>query len=130
MIMLGSIELIRLALLFGLLGTIAKGVLDVLPQLWPLAPYLGAGLALFFTVLALSAVLACIAFGLQMRKMASRVRLRGIEPKEKNLWSKVLALDLFSSLIVGAILAAIGLGLALIGILLAPERSHAREEHD
>jgi len=120
MVVMGAIDLVRLLIIMGLLGSAAKGILEILPQLWNIMPYLSAALLLIFAILALSVVTVCMFFGIKMRRLASRVRERGIKASEKDLWSKALAIDLFSSLIVGALLSALGLALALLGVMLAP----------
>lgn len=128
MVIMGTIDLLRLLIIMGLLGSAAKGIMEILPQLWNIMPYLSAALLFIFAILALSVVTVCIFFGIRMRRLASRVRERGIKARERNLWSKALAIDLFSSLVVGALLSALGLALALLGVMLAPITTSSDEE--
>ena len=128
MIAMGLVDLLRLLMIFGIIGTTIKGIFDIFPQLWDSAVFIGAGLGLLIAVLAFSTVSVCIFFGIKMRKLAKNVRKRGITEREKSLWSKVLAIDLASSLMVSALLSALGLGFALIGVLIAPIAPKKKEE--
>ncbi len=130
MIAMGLVDLIRLLIIFGIIGTTLKGIFDIFPQLWDSAVFIGAGLGLLIAVLALSTVSVCIFFGIKMRKLARNVRKRGITESEKSLWSKVLAIDLASSLMVSALLSALGLGFALIGVLIAPVATKKAEKEE
>jgi len=128
MIILGMVDLLRVLVAAGVVGITLQGVKNVLQLVNSSVFLVGVGLAAIVFAAAVVTIVSVIIFGLKMYKLGERIEKGSLSSATKKKWMKALAVDLAASIIVGAILSAIGTTLALIGLLLAPgaERQERR----
>jgi|GEM_PF-3571846 len=120
MIILGMVDLLRVLVAAGVVGIALQGVKNVLQLIDNSIFLMGVSLAAILFAAAVVTIISVIIFGLKMYKLGERIEKGNLSSATKKKWMKALAIDLAASIIVGAILSAIGTTLALIGLLLAP----------
>lgn len=120
MVILGMVDLLRVLIAAGVVGIALQGVKNVLQLIDSSVFLMGVGLAAIVFAAAVVTIVSVIIFGLKMYKLGERIEKGSLSSSTKKKWMKALAVDLAASIIVGAILSAIGTTLALIGLLLAP----------